>query len=182
MSVERVASRYAKALVDIAIEQGKLDKIYGDIKGFLKVMDNRDFELMIKSPIIKADKKDKVLDAIFGGKISELTSKFFKIILRKGREAYLPQIAEAFVNQYKDINNISTVTLTSASQLSESALNGIKAKLMSSGRFSKDIEFKTLVDEKLIGGFRLEFGDDKLYDNSVAYKLERIKKEFRKSI
>ena len=123
-----------------------------------------------------------MLDAIFGGKVNDLTSKFFEIILRKSREAYLPQIAEAFVNQYKDINNISTITLTSATQLSESALDGIKAKLKASGRFSENIEFKTLVDAGLIGGFKLEFGDDKLYDNSVAYKLERIKKEFRKSI
>lgn len=177
MSAKRVASRYAKALLDLAVEQGKLEDIHGDIASFKEVANNREFELMIKSPIINPDKKDKILDAIFGGKINEMTSKFFKIILRKGREAYLPNIADAFVEQYKALKNVSTIRLTSATELSETALNGIKAKLATSGAFSENIEFQTAVDASLIGGFRLEFGD-KLYDASVAYKLEQLKKEF----
>jgi F-type H+-transporting ATPase subunit delta len=179
MSAKRVASRYAKALVDLAVEQGKLEDIYSDIKSFQTVSQNRDFELMIKSPIIKADKKGKILDAIFGGKINAMTSEFFKIILRKGREAYLPNIADAFIEQYRVIKSVSSVKLTSATALSESALASIKAALAKNGALAGNIEFQTSVDASLIGGFRLEFGD-KLYDASVAHKLEQLKKEFSK--
>jgi F-type H+-transporting ATPase subunit delta len=178
MSAQRVASRYAKALVDIAVEQGQLEQVNEDIQSFLTVMKNRDFELLVKSPIVNTDKKANIFDAIFGGKISEITDKFFKIVLRKNRESYLPHIASAFVEQYKIIKHISTVTITSAKKLSDSALNAIKDKLAASGSFSENIEFNTKVDESLIGGFRLEFGD-KLYDASVAYKLEQLKKEFK---
>jgi F-type H+-transporting ATPase subunit delta len=181
MSAKRVASRYAKALMEIAVEQDKLELVHEDIKSFLNVMSNREFEMMMKSPINKTDKTDKILDAIFGGKIEEVTTKFFKIVLRKGRESALPNIADAFVEQYKALKEISTVTLTSATQLSEKALDAIKAKLTKSGNFGENIEFKTIVDASLIGGFRLEFGDDKLYDTSVSYKLEQLKKEFKKN-
>lgn len=174
--MSRVASRYAKALVDLAIEQGKLEEIHSDITSFKEVMKNRDFELMIKSPIIKADKKGKVLDAIFGGKIDKITSKFFEIVLRKGRESALPSIADAFIEQYRNMKNVSSVTLTSATALSSEALEAIKSKLTGSDTLSNNIEFQTKVDPSLIGGFRLEFGD-KLYDASVAYKLEQIRKQ-----
>ena len=119
--MSRVASRYAKALVDLAVEQGKLEDIYSDITSFQEVMKNRDFELMLKSPIIKSDRKGKVLDAIFGGKIDKMTSKFFEIVLRKGREAALPSIADAFIEQYRNMKNVSSVTLTSATALSADA-------------------------------------------------------------
>ena len=65
MSAKRVASRYAKALVEVAQEQNNLEKVNDDIGAFLSAMNNRDFEMMVKSPIIKTDKKDKILDAIF---------------------------------------------------------------------------------------------------------------------
>lgn len=174
--MSRVASRYAKALVDLAVDQGKLEDIYSDITSFQKVAENRDFQMMLKSPIIKADKKGKVLDAIFGGKIDEMTSKFFEIVLRKGRESALPIIADAFIEQYRNMKNVSSVTLTSATALSADALEAIKSKLITDGTLSKNIEFQTKVDASLIGGFRLEFGD-KLYDASVAYKLEQLKKQ-----
>lgn len=176
MSAKRVAARYAKALIDIAVEQGTLEQINEDILSFGKVLENREFELAVKSPIISPDKKDKIIDAIFGGKISKVTSEFFKIIVKKGRAPYLPQIVEAFVEQYRALKNISSVKLTSATELSEAALTNIKAKLTKTGVLSENIEFLTAVDAKLIGGFRLEFGD-KLYDASVAYKLEQLRKE-----
>jgi F-type H+-transporting ATPase subunit delta len=178
MSAQRVASRYAKALVDIAVEQGKLEQVNEDIQSFLSVLENREFELLVKSPIVNADKKISIFDAIFSGKISEITEKFFKIVFKKNREAYLPHIASAFTAQYKVIKHISTVTITSAKELSDTALKAIKTKLAATGEFSENIEFNTKVDESLIGGFRLEFGD-RLYDASVAYKLEQLKKEFK---
>ena len=74
------------------------------------------------------------------------------------------------------MKNVSSVTLTSATALSADALEAIKSKLITDGTLSKNIEFQTKVDASLIGGFRLEFGD-KLYDASVAYKLEQLKKQ-----
>ena len=56
----RIASRYAKSLIDLAIEQGKLDKVLEDMTAFAEATKVRDFALLLKSPIVKADKKEQV--------------------------------------------------------------------------------------------------------------------------
>ena len=175
--MSRVAARYAKALIDISSELGKLDKVRDDINSFLSVLKNRDFELMVKSPIIKPDKKQSIFDAILGKSLDEITMKFFSIVIRKGREAALPAIAKAFVQQYKKINQISTVKLTTATPMGDDAVSAIKAKLAESGLLESNIDIQTETDEDIIGGFVIEFGD-RLYDASVAHKLATLKKEF----
>ena len=65
MRSTKVAARYAKSLIDLAIEQNKLEDTYQDMCLIHKVCeDNRDFELLLASPIVKSDKKAKILDAV----------------------------------------------------------------------------------------------------------------------
>src|SRR5258706_645005 len=136
----RIASRYAKSLIDLAIEQGKLDIVLEDINAFVEATKNRDFVLLLKSPIVKSDKKEKVLDAIFKGKIDVLTSSFLQIIVRKGRESQLAEIAQEFINQYREIKGISTVNIVSAEPLTEETLNLIRQKLLSSKLTHQNIQ------------------------------------------
>jgi len=180
MSAERIASRYAKSLLELAIEQNSLDSVKNDISLFNSVAKNKDFSSMLKSPIISAEKKQNVFNAIFDGKVSDLTKAYFKLIINKGRETNLKEIALEFVDQYKKKMHISTVTLTTASPMGESTVNGILAELKKSTNTDQNIELETKVDPSLIGGYILRF-DDKLYDESVAHKLTLLKKEFNKN-
>ena len=177
MSVTRIASRYAKSLLDLAQEQNKLDRVLGDVEAFKKATEQRDFFLLLKSPIVNPDKKATILKEIFSGKFDELTMAFINIVLRKGREGYLPDIVEEFLSQYRALKNISTVKLTTAKEISEASLNAIRQQLKSSSATEANIEIETAVDPSLIGGFVIEF-DDKLYDASVAHKLGQLKKQF----
>lgn len=177
MSVTRIAARYAKSLLDLAQEQGKLDTILGDIQAFKGATEQRDFFLLLKSPIVNPDKKGKILQEIFGGKFDELSMAFINIVLRKGREGYLPDIAKEFLVQYNALNKISTVKLTTAAPVTEASLAAIKTQLQGSSKTASNIEIETAVDPELIGGFVIEF-DDKLYDASVAHKLAQLKKGF----
>lgn len=179
MSVTRIATRYAKSLLELAAEQGNLESIHGDISHFKEVLNNREFALMLKSPIIKSDKKGQIFRAIFGGKVEKLTGAFFDIIIKKGREIHLPAIAEAFIEQYNALKKVSSVKLTTAGPISDSMLASIKTKLIDGGLDAQNIEVESAVNPDLIGGFVLEFGDQ-LYDASVAHKLELLRKEFSK--
>lgn len=181
MSVIRIASRYAKSLIDLAVEQDKLERILEDIKSFQKTADNREFYLLLKSPIINTTKKQQIFNAMFDGKFDEMTSAFMKIILNKGREAYLPEIADEFVNQYKAIKHISTVKLTTAVPLSEETVSKIKQRLVASSATEAHVELLTKVNPDIVGGFVIEF-DDKLYDSSVTHKMELLRKEFSKNL
>lgn len=180
MSVQRIASRYAKSLISLASEQGNLDTVLSDFEMFDEVAKNRDFSLMLNSPIIKGDKKKAIFDAVFGDKISKLTSLFMDIVLRKGRESYLPAIAKEFRLQYKAMKHISSVKLTTASKLTDDALAALRQSILSSEATDENVDLEVEVDESLIGGFVIEF-DNKRYDSSVAHKLALLRKEFEQN-
>ena len=176
MSVTKIASRYAKSLIDLASEAGKLETIYGDITGFKEAIGNRDLYLLVKSPIIKADKKQSIFKAIFGGKADELTIAFFDIMIKKGREQYLPEIADQVITQYNVLKGVTSATVITATELTTEHSEAIKKQLATMGVSGGRIELETKIDPSIIGGFILEVGD-KLYDASVKSKLAGLKKE-----
>jgi F-type H+-transporting ATPase subunit delta len=113
----RLAGRYAKSLLDLAIEKKQLGEVYDDMLLLKKVFKtSREFLLLLSSPIIKPDKKEKILAAITKDKLSVMTATFNKLLVQKGRESYLPEIVDAFITQYKTYKNIHIVKLTNRMQ------------------------------------------------------------------
>lgn len=173
----RLATRYAKSLIDLSIEKGKLEMIYADMQWLQAVCkSNGDFVMLLKSPIIKGDKKGKIIDAVTKGKLSDITEAFIKLMIRKTRESFLPEVAAAIIKQYKEYNNIYTIKLTTPTVISEELKNEIVKKIRDTTEMKK-IELETEVKENLIGGFVLVAGD-KLIDASIAYDLKEIAKQF----
>ena len=177
MSVHRIASRYAKSLMDLGVEQKTLETIKGNMDTFNNAAENRELYLMFKSPIINTTKKAAIIEELFGKRFDKTTMAFLNIILKKGRESYLPEIGKEFVAQYKQLKEVSLVKLITAVPLKGDALEKIKSELLKSSQTGKNIEFATEVDPDIIGGFVIQF-QDKLYDASIAHKLELLKKEF----
>ena len=174
----RLAGRYAKSLLDLAIEKGQLEAVYSDIQ-FLDaaLKSSRELVVVLKSPIIKADKKGRILEAIAAGRLSVITATFNKLLLAKGREFYLPEIVTAFIAQYKENKGIHTVKLTTAVPVSEELKESILQQIRV-GKNMQHLELNTEVNEALIGGYVLEIGDE-LVDASVAFDLHNIKKQFQ---
>jgi len=173
----RLAGRYAKSLIGLAIERGQLEAVYNDMLYLQAVCKNsREFVTLLKSPVVTPDKKEAILTAVTGTKVSELTQAFNKLLINKGREEFLPEIIVAFIDQYKSNKGIYTVTLTTASPVSEELKKEIVSKVQSQTAM-KNIELKTEVREDIIGGFMLELGDT-LVDASIAYDLNKIKSQF----
>jgi F-type H+-transporting ATPase subunit delta len=173
----RLAARYAKSLLGLAIETGQLEKVYTDIQWLQAVTkSSRDFVNLLRSPIVKGDKKLSILNAVTKGKISDLTAAFNRLLVTKGRESYLPEILGAFIRQYKEHMNIQTVKLTTAVPVSEEIRKAVIEQLKKNTDM-KNIELETTVDEELIGGFVLQMGD-RLVDASVAYDLKAVARQF----
>jgi F-type H+-transporting ATPase subunit delta len=174
----RLAARYAKSVLDLSVERGQLDAVYNDMQFIRDICKSSpDLVSLLKSPIIKADKKDKILDAITSGKVNVITATFNKLLVNKGREIYLPEIADAFIQQYKDLKDIYTVKLTTAVAVSDELKKSIVDKIQTTSDM-KNIELNSEVDEEIIGGFILEIGD-KMVDASIAYDLNNVRKQFR---
>lgn len=177
MSVKRIAGRYAKSLLDLAVETGQVDTVLKDINHFGSALSNRDLYLLVKSPIVNTAKKQSIFKALFGEQYSAITQQFIDIILRKGREFYLPEIAAEFGEQYNTYKGITKVKVTSAVSLSPETIADIKAKLLASDITAQEIQLETVVDPAIIGGLVLTIGD-RLYDASVSHKLESLRKTF----
>jgi F-type H+-transporting ATPase subunit delta len=174
----RLAGRYAKSLIGLAIEKGQLEEVYSDMLFLNKVVrESRDFTVLLKSPVVNSDKKQAVFDAVTSsGKLSPLTLAFARLLVTKSREGVLPEIIKAFIDQYKAHKGIHVVKLTTAAPVSEELKSAIISKVQSQTSM-KNIELKTEVREDIIGGFLLELGDT-LVDASISYDLNKIKSQF----
>lgn len=173
----RVATRYAKSLLDLAEEKDIVDQVYDDMLYLNKILKgHRDFVNLFRSPVVPADKKIKVVTALTQGKTSDMTLAFLKLLITKGREASLPEIIPLFIQQYKQRNNINVVQLTTATPISDSLKTQIINQVKASGNMEK-IELEEKVDPKIIGGFILQAGD-KLINASISYDLKEISKQF----
>jgi F-type H+-transporting ATPase subunit delta len=173
----RLASRYAKSVLDLAIEKGQLEEVYADMQ-YLQLLNNssREFLNLLRSPIVASDKKQMAVDAVTAGKISVITTSFTRLLITKGREGELPEIITAFISQYKEFKGIHTVKLTTASPISDEVKNSLVAQVRKTSNM-ENIELEIKVDPKLIGGFVLQAGD-KLVDASIATDLKEIARDF----
>jgi F-type H+-transporting ATPase subunit delta len=180
MQNPRLASRYAKSLVDLASEKGQLEAVHADMQ-FMQQLSksNPDVVVLLKSPIVKPDKKQQILASIFEGRINAITAAFVKLLVAKGRESNLPEIAQEFSKQYDILKNISKVKITTAVPLDAAVLDLIKTKVQAGT--DMEVKMETAVNPDLIGGFVLE-SNNNLFDASVQRDLNDIRKQFAENI
>ncbi len=177
-----IATRYAKALLGLALEQNKLEKVRTSMSAF-EAMTAGSAELsnLFRSPIIKSDKKINIVNALAEKSgTDEMTKGFINLIINKKRDVFLPEIFSAFQEQYKNHKNIGTVELTVAHELSDAMRTKITENIKSQLN-GQEIDLTINVDEKLIGGFVLE-ANNNLFDGSIARDLKDIKDQFMKNI
>lgn len=176
MSEITVAIRYAKSLIDLAEEQAALETVNKDMEFFLNTLKaNPQLAAVLSNPIIYHDKKIKILDALFGGKVSKITIQFFNIMITKGRAEVLHAAANEFINLYDVKKNITKATVITATPLSEGNKKTIIADIEKTTKGAVKLTAK--VDPALIGGFVLTVGDKQI-DTSIAGNLARLKKDF----
>ncbi|MEO6722487.1 MAG: ATP synthase F1 subunit delta [Ferruginibacter sp.] len=178
MNNPRLATRYAKSIVDLAIERKQLDIVYVDMKLILSICKtNPDFVALLRSPIISTGTKGKIIESITKERVGEITSGFIRLLVAKSRETNLPEIAAAFVEQYNEINNIHKVKITTAAPMSEELKDAIIAKVKAASP-AHSFELETIVNDELIGGFVLET-DGKSLDASILRDLKDVRKQFQ---
>lgn len=177
----RLATRYAKSLIDLAVEKDCLEDALADIKYLDSICRNSDeFTNMLRSPVIRGDKKLSIITAVVGDSLKPLVHGFIRLLVTKGREENLPEMTQAFVQQYKELKNIKTVKLTTAAPVTD-VLRAAIMKKVDSALSGATIELTEHIDEALIGGFVLQM-EDKLFDASIRRDLHDVKAQFKKNI
>ncbi len=173
-NISHIAVPYAKALFDFAIEKDAIEMVYKDMQALTSLCkSNRDFLLVLKSPILKTEKKQKIFAAVFRNSLSEITLAYLKIITAKRRESLLQDMALAFVDLYKDYKGILTTIVKTAVPVTDE----IRKKILEimNDQTKGSIELIEEVKEDLIGGFVLQW-KDRQYDASILNQINKMKK------
>lgn len=176
MSEHRIASRYAKSLLDLSVEKGSLEKVAADMENFVSLCkESRELLLLVKNPIVAHHTKLAVLDKIFEGKVDAITIAFFRLLTKKKRENYLPEIAKEFVAQYHAHKGMVESTITTVAPLTDDMRKEVIAIVKKIT--NKDVVLNETINENLIGGFVLKIGDKQI-DESISSKLRELKLKF----
>lgn len=176
----RLAARYAKSLIDIAIEKDQLDALKPEVDFLLKIFQvSPEFKTVMRSPVIHGDKKKAMLREAGKGLFSPLMRGFMELLINKGREKILPEIFEAFNEQYNTVKGIHVVKITTAQAMSDELREELVKKFKADTNLEK-LELTAAVNEDLIGGFVLEYNNN-LVDTSIQSKIRRLRQDFKRN-
>jgi F-type H+-transporting ATPase subunit delta len=180
MAESRAASRYVKSLLGLAVERGVIEEVHKDMQMFSKVCEqNRPFAVMLRSPVIRHEKKRAILEALFTGRVNKLTLAFIDIITRKNREPLLYGIASDFHNAYNEYKGVGQAFITTTIPMDTDLRKSIETVVRKlSDR--KQVEIEEEVDPDLIGGFILKVGDQQI-DASIRSKFRMLKLKFNEN-
>ena len=176
----RVASRYVKSLLGLAVEQNAVDAVHADMLVFSKVCkENRSFTVMLHSPVIRHEQKKAILAKIFTGRVHPITLAIFDILTRKNRESLLPTIAAEFHNAYNEYKSIGKAYITTTVAMDNEFRKAVEV-LVKKLNDKKQVELIEKVDPDLIGGFVLNV-EDRHIDASIKSKLKALSLKFNEN-
>jgi len=177
MQNKLVAQRYAKALIDLAIERNQLEEVKADIDVIRQTL-TPEFRNVLLSPVISEQKKSQIFKAIFKTRVTALTFSFFDLVFSKRREWALGEIAEEFFERYRELKGIEIIEITTAVEISDELKSKIRDRFQHLKRFQdKTVEVRTKVDERILGGFIAQ-SQDILFDASIKNDLQFIGRQF----
>ena len=179
MNDSRAATRYAKAILDLAKENKATDAVERNMRSVLAtISDSKELQGMLASPVIKSAIKKKSLKAIFKGS-HKITDGLIDLLVDNKRIGMFNEVALKFCIlseqlKGKDVAYVTTVVpLTST--LEKKVLKQV-AQIT-----GNEVTLENVIDEDIIGGFVLRVGDLQ-YDASVANHLSNLKREFTNSL
>jgi F-type H+-transporting ATPase subunit delta len=178
MNDSKISVRYSRAIFQSALDNKILDSVNNDmilISEICKMPETRDF---LRSPIIVPSKKIEIFHKILGENVEKITLSLIDMVVRNGRESFLPAIARVFIHETLKHKGITKSVLTTAVAVDEKVKSQISS--MISDIFRTKVELDEVIDTEIIGGFILRV-DDNYIDASVRNKLNKIKKELRRS-
>jgi F-type H+-transporting ATPase subunit delta len=159
--IATVARPYAEALFRSAIEKNSLAAV-GDSLAFLAAA-ARDEQMhsILLNPKVDAAQKREIFDAAASGRLDELTKRLVAILVDNHREALIGSIAEQFDDLRNEHEKVLRARITSAQPLSDPQRDEIVAALEK--RYGKKIEADLDIDPSLLGGARVQVGDQVIH-------------------
>lgn len=173
MNPGSISRRYARALFELAREQGCLDRIHDELDGFNKLLaGSTDLQDVYLSPSYGREQQATILRKMLGGKVHTLTLNFLLLLASRSRMSVLEEVVRAFNELWDAEAKIVRVHIASAAPLPAAAEKRLTDRL-SSMMVGQRIEVTREVDPGLLGGAITRVGHT-IYDGSLATQLSRL--------
>lgn len=175
MSSYNIATRYANALMELATEKNVLKQVAVDMElVFTGIADSKELRTILKSPVIKPEKKEAILNDIFNNRISDVSGNFIQFIIKKNRENLIYDILKRYKELYYIRINRVEAQVTSSVELTEQQKDLLQNSLEQYTQ--KDVTSTFAIDDSIIGGFVVKINDTVL-DASIKQQLNKLRKK-----
>ena len=174
----KISVRYARALFQLAQEQGCEEAVYDGLNRFTHnyLLAIAQFNEVLADPIVNQKEKVKLLDMTVGEPMHNCLKQFIAFVSEQHREDKMFLIAMKYMEMYRSKHNILNTQLTAATELPEATLDKIKSYVEQA--FSSEVEMDIRIDPSLIGGFILDIENTRM-DASVAGQLNALKNRLK---
>ncbi len=174
MNQSKIAVRYAKAFFQVAQEKNLLEELRKDVALIAGLGAEKEFGLLLESPVISISQKKAAFQNIFKGKVNALTLQFLEMIADNKREVYILDICRNFNSRFMELKGIKPAKVTTAIPLDSKQKEKISQTIAE--LFNTQVELTTEENSDLIGGFVLRVGDQQI-DASVSSKLRKLERD-----
>jgi F-type H+-transporting ATPase subunit delta len=167
-----IAKRYARALLAVATEQGRLEETAAELERTAAWLEDPELAHALGSPALGAAARRGLIGEITRSlELSELTSRFLAVLAEKGRLGDFRAIARAYVAMVDQSLGRVRATIRSAQPLSDSSLAEIVRALEKIS--GKKVLALTEIDPALIAGLTVEM-EGRVYDGSARTQLTHL--------
>ena len=175
MNYNRVAFRYAKALLLSCDNDKKLKTVFNDMMFVKKTFEeSQELKIFIDSKVIKDSDKLATLNNIFDN-LDNLSKNMVKLLMKNRRIDFFDDVSNSFTTIYNKHVGNQEVVLKTASAVSSSKMEEIENKVKA--LTSKNVNLTNVVDQEIVGGFVLRVGDLQ-YNASFKDQLKKLEQEF----
>jgi len=161
---------YGEVLFQLATERREVDTVKSDIDEIDKfIFAEGDFLAILLSPFLSAERKSKLAETLFSGKVCELTINFLLVAGRKNRLSALPNIIKKYNRLYRQSKGHKDVWMTISHAIEQSERDAVKASLAAALK-TENITLEFNVEPEIIGGTIIRY-EGKMIDNSIRTRL-----------
>jgi F-type H+-transporting ATPase subunit delta len=159
--IATVARPYAEATFKAALEKGTLDATADGLALLAVIAGDEQMRFVLSDPKIGATQKKELFGAIAGGRIDEISASLVSLLVDNHRDSLIAEIAAQFDELKREHERVVVARITSAQPLSDQQRNDIVSALEK--RYGKKVEAELDVDPQLLGGARVQVGDQVIH-------------------
>jgi len=165
------AQPYSEAAFRSAVEANDVIGYAAKLQTMGAAAATREAASVLGNPKVSAKEKAELLFSVAGGDVPEVLKNLANALIESQRATLLPYISEHFERLQRDHDGVVKAVITSAFALSDadkaSLIDGLAKK------YGKKVDAEVRVDASLIGGARIQVGDDVIHA-SVRDTLDKM--------